>query len=225
MEINKIATVYTDFPDKFGIPRQSGIVESLKGKIIFEPKYRDVSSVKGLSEYSHIWILWMFSKTGKKDWSPTVRPPRLGGNTRVGVFATRSPNRPNPIGLSAVKLDRIVLDKELGPVLEVTGIDMVDGTSVVDIKPYLSFADSYPGAVCGFADSHLKDKIKVEIPDEIQSALTPELKETLYGILSDDPRPHYQNDENRIYGFNFKNFEIKFRVANNLLTVISVTKV
>ena len=215
-----IAKIYTDFPEKFGLPRQSGLIKELRGKIIFEPEYRDISAVRGLEEYSHIWLLWEFSGFGG-DWSPTVRPPRLGGNKRVGVFATRSPNRPNPIGLSAVRLRKISLDKKLGAVLEVSGIDMVNGTPIYDIKPYLSFADSYPDAVCGFADEKFGDKAAVEIPESIANTLGAETLLQLREILAEDPRPHYQNDPDRIYGFTFKNLEIRFKAVNGVIKLLS----
>ena len=217
-----IARIYTDFPDKFGIPRQSGIIKELKGRVVFEPPYRDFRAVKELSEYSHIWLLWLFSRSEREEWSPTVRPPRLGGNTRVGVFATRSPYRPNPIGMSAVKLDRVVVDEGLGPVLEVSGIDMVDGTPILDIKPYLSFADSYPNAVCGFADRLYGRSLKVIIPDSISKTIPDDLTATLSGLLAEDPRPRYQNDPERVYGFAFSKYEVKFKVDGDVLTVISV---
>ena len=217
-----IARIYTDFPDKFGIPRQSGIVKELKGRVVFEPPYRDYRAVKELSEYSYIWLLWLFSRSEREEWSPTVRPPRLGGNTRVGVFATRSPYRPNPIGMSAVKLDRVVLDESLGPVLEVSGIDIVDGTPILDIKPYLTFADSYPNAVCGFADRLYGQQLAVIIPESILKTIPDDLTDALKGILAEDPRPRYQNDPERVYGFAFGKYEVKFKVDGEILTVISV---
>ena len=217
-----IARIYTDFPDKFGIPRQSGIVKELKGRVVFEPPYRDYRAVKELSEYSHIWLLWLFSRSEREEWSPTVRPPRLGGNMRVGVFATRSPYRPNPIGMSAVKLDRVVVDEGLGPVLEVSGIDIVDGTPILDIKPYLSFADSYPGAVCGFADRLYGQQLKVIIPHSISKTIPDDLTDALKGLLAEDPRPRYQNDPERVYGFAFNKYDVKFKVDGEILTVISV---
>lgn len=217
-----IARIYTDFPDKFGIPRQSGIVKELKGRVVFEPPYRDYRAVKELSEYSHIWLLWLFSRSEREEWSPTVRPPRLGGNTRVGVFATRSPYRPNPIGMSAVKLDRVVMDESLGPVLEVSGIDIVDGTPILDIKPYLTFADSYPNAVCGFADRLYGQQLAVIIPESILKTIPDDLTDALKGILAEDPRPRYQNDPERVYGFAFGKYEVKFKVDGEILTVISV---
>ncbi len=217
-----IAKIYTDFPEKFGLPRQSGLIKELRGKIVFEPEYRDISAVRGLEEYSHIWLLWEFSGFGGGDWSPTVRPPRLGGNKRVGVFATRSPNRPNPIGLSAVRLEKISLDKKLGAVLEVSGIDMMNGTPIYDIKPYLSFADSYPEAVCGFAAEKFAEKAAVEIPESIANTLDAETLLQLREILEEDPRPHYQNDPDRIYGFTFKEMQIRFCAKDGLIKVLSV---
>ena len=221
-EMKPIARIYTDFPNKFGIPRQSGIVKELKGRVVFEPPYRDYRAVKELSEYSQIWLLWLFSRSEREDWSPTVRPPRLGGNTRVGVFATRSPYRPNPIGMSAVNLDRVVIDENLGPVLEVSGIDIVDGTPILDIKPYLSFADSYPNAVCGFADRLYGRSHNVIMPDSVSKNLPADLTDTLKGLLAEDPRPRYQNDPERVYGFAFSKYEVKFKVDGAVLTVISV---
>lgn len=217
-----IAKIYTDFPEKFGLPRQSGLIKELRGKIVFEPEYRDISAVRGLEEYSHIWLLWEFSGFGGGDWSPTVRPPRLGGNKRVGVFATRSPNRPNPIGLSAVRLEKISLDKKLGAVLEVSGIDMMNGTPIYDIKPYLSFADSYPEAVCGFAAEKFAEKAAVEIPESIANTLDAETLLQLREILEEDPRPHYQNDPDRIYRFTFKGMQIRFCAKDGLVKVLSV---
>lgn len=221
-EMKIIAKVYTDFPEKFGIPRQSGLVKTLKGRIVFEPPYRDYRAVKELSEYSHIWLIWLFSLCEREGWSATVRPPRLGGNKRVGVFATRSPYRPNPIGLSAVKLDRVISDESLGPVLEVSGIDMADGTPILDIKPYLSFADSYPDAVCGFADRLYGQSLNVVIPDELLSSIPADLTDTLKDLLAEDPRPRYQNDPERVYGFTFNKYEVKFKAEGDVLTVISV---
>lgn len=216
-----IAKIYTDFPEKFGLPRQSGLVENLRGKIVFEPEYRDISAVRGLEEYSHIWLLWEFSGFKGGDWSPMVRPPRLGGNKRVGVFATRSPNRPNPIGLSAVRLEKISLDKKLGAVLEVSGIDMMNGTPIYDIKPYLSFADSYPHAVCGFAAEKFGEKATVEIPESIAYTLDAETLLQLKKILEEDPRPHYQTDPERVYGFTFKSLEIHFKAGKGVIKLLS----
>lgn len=221
-KMKPIARIYTDFPDKFGLPRQSGLVKGLKGRVVFEPPYRDYRAVKELGEYSHIWLIWAFSRCERENWSPTVRPPRLGGNTRVGVFATRSPYRPNPIGLSAVRLERVIRDESLGPVLEVSGIDMADGTPIFDIKPYLSFADSYPNAVCGFADRLYGQSLRVNIPAEISNTLSEDLINQLSELLAEDPRPRYQDDPERIYGFFFNKYEIKFRVDKDILTVVSI---
>lgn len=224
-KINVVAKIYTDFPEKFGLPRQSGLVPQLAGKIVFEPKYRNFSAVKELADFSHIWVIWNFSKSEKSDWSPTVRPPRLGGNRRVGVFATRSPFRPNSLGLSALKLEKIENDKELGPILYVSGIDMVSGTPIFDIKPYLSFADSYPQAVDGFAHLVKENRLKVEIEKDLIKDIPKETVDALYEILAGDPRPHYHNDENRVYGFEFSVYQVKFIVKNDLLKVISIENI
>lgn len=218
-----IARIYTDFPEKFGVPRQSGIVPELKGKIVFEPEYRNPAAVRGLDGYSHIWVIWNFSLSDKKDWSATVRPPRLGGNKRIGVFATRSPYRPNPIGLSALKLEGIEQDAALGPVIYVSGVDTVNGTPIFDIKPYLSFADSYPQAASGFADALYGEKLDVIIPDAVKRLLTAEECDIVRNILEGDPRPHYQNDGNRVYGLSYSGYEIKFTVKDKTLTVVSIT--
>lgn len=219
--IRPIAKIYTDFPEKFGLPRQSGLVAGLRGKIVFEPPFRDPSAVRGLEEYTHIWLLWLFSESPGGRFMPTVRPPRLGGNKRVGVFATRSPNRPNSIGLSAVRLEGIHLDKKLGPVISVSGIDMMNETPILDIKPYLGFADAHPEAVCGFADRHRDEKLQVEFSQSAANTLTDEAQAELYAILAEDPRPHYQNNPERIYGFTYRDFEIAFKVENGLLTVLN----
>lgn len=222
--MKKIAVIRTDFKEKFGVPRQSGLSEGAKGKIIFEPEYRNREALRGLSDYSHIWIIWGFSENKETDkgWSPTVRPPRLGGNVRVGVFATRSPNRPNPIGLSSVKLDKIEYDKEFGPVIYVSGVDMLDGTPVYDIKPYIAFTDSHPDAKCGFSDYTKEYEITVEfLNDSIKKIKECEVKE-IKNILSQDPRPSYIEDGDRIYGMKFKDYEIKFRVENGTLFVLDI---
>ena len=219
-----IAHIHTQFPEKFGIPRQSGLVPDARGEIIFEPSFRNPDAVKGIEEFSHLWLLWDFSRAKQKEFHATVAPPRLGGKERRGVFATRSPYRPNSIGMSAVKLEKITVDKELGPVIEVSGIDMVSGTPIIDIKPYLSFADSYPDAVCGFADKLYSDELEVIIPDNIKNSLPKETAEQLKGVLSGDPRPRYHDDPSRIYGFDFGEYEVKFQVKKRVLTVISVLK-
>lgn len=218
-----IATVKTDFPEKFGLPRQSGVVKGLVGRVIFEPDYRDFSAVKELTEFSHIWLIWGFSKSHKKgEWSPTVRPPRLGGNERIGVFATRSPYRPNPIALSAVKLEKIENDPVNGPILVVSGIDMADGTPVYDIKPYISYTDAVNGAVCGFADKPYDKKLDVELPDGFAKMLGKDKSAQLCEALACDPRPRYHRDEQRVYGFEFAGFEVKFKVHGSVLCVADV---
>ncbi len=220
--MKRIATVITDLPSKFGVPRQSGRVPSLSGKIIFEPEYRRREAVRGLDGYSHIWLIWEFSEIESGEWRPTVRPPRLGGNKRVGVFATRSPYRPNPIGLSSVRLDRIDLDSPDGPTLYISGADLVSGTPIYDIKPYLPSSDSHPDAVGGFADEKLGYCLRVECDAELISRIPEDKRETLTAVLAEDPRPSYQNDANRIYGFPFAGFDVKFKVSDGLLTVVDV---
>lgn len=222
LTLKKIAKIRTDFPSKFGIPRQSGLVPELKAQIVFEPKYRDASALKGLEGFSHLWILWEFSESVCEDWHPTVRPPRLGGNKRVGVFATRSPFRPNPIGLSSVKLEEIRKTSDKGTILIVSGADLLDGTPIYDIKPYIPYADSHPDAVGGFADDVFGDKLQVEIPNEFAKILTEEKLTALKAVLRNDPRPAYQNDENREYGFDFAGFSVKFTVKQDVLTVTSI---
>ena len=219
-----IAIIHSDFPTKFGIPRQSGIVKSLQAKIIFEPEYRNIDAVRGLEGYSYIWLIWEFSGNIRDGWSPTVRPPRLGGNARMGVFATRSPFRPNPIGLSSVKLEGIDYDNELGPVLRVSGVDLMDGTPIYDIKPYLPYTDSHPEALGGFSDDTKDYELEVEFPDKLLSIIPEELREGLFGVLSQDPRPAYQNDSERIYGFEFGEYNIKFIVDGERLSVCQVEK-
>ncbi|MBQ9938620.1 MAG: tRNA (N6-threonylcarbamoyladenosine(37)-N6)-methyltransferase TrmO, partial [Oscillospiraceae bacterium] len=191
-ELKIIGHIITDFADKFGVPRQSGIVDT-KARIVFEPEYRVAEAFRGLEGYSHLWIIWMFSKAVREEWSPTVRPPRLGGNKRLGVFATRSPFRPNPVGLSSVRLERIEFTKELGPVLHVSGADMVSGTPIYDIKPYLAYTDSHPDAVGGFSDSVRDHALEVVCDDALLSTLPEALQQTLPGVLAHDPRPSYQH--------------------------------
>ena len=216
-----IAHIHTDFPTKFGIPRQSGIIESLQGRIVFEPEYRIAEAVRGLEDFSHIWLLWEFSEAVRDTWSPTVRPPRLGGNVRKGVFATRSPFRPNPIGLSAVKLEKIETDPQLGPVLHVSGADMMDGTPIYDIKPYIAYTDSHPEAVSGFATKPAEYLLEVDFTDTLLNKVRPDLRESLIAVLAHDPRPQYQDDPNRIYGMAFGGMEVKFKVEGELLTVVA----
>lgn len=225
MEIEKIAIVRTDFKTKFGIPRQSQTVARLEGTIIFEPKYRNPDTLRGLEHFSHFWIVWGFSENEGAKYNATVRPPKLGGNTRMGVFATRSPFRPNGLGLSLVKLDKIEKNDKYGHILHVLGVDMVDKTPIYDIKPYLPNADCAPDATGGFADEIGDYKLEV-IADEKTLALLPQKKrEILVEILAEDPRPAYIDDSERIYGFPFADCEIKFKVENKTLTVLSIEKI
>ena len=223
MNIKPIAHIQTDFPTKFGIPRQSGIIESLKGRIVFEPEYRNVEAVRGLEEFSHIWLLWEFSEAVHEGWSPTVRPPRLGGNVRKGVFATRSPFRPNPIGLSSVKLDKVEIDPKLGPVLHVSGADLMDGTPLYDIKPYIAYTDSHPDAVSGFATKPAEYLLEVDFPEELLQKVPENQRKSLIEVLAHDPRPQYHDDPERVYGMAFGGMEVKFKVAQQKLTVLEIT--
>ena len=224
MTIHPIATIQTDFPAKFGIPRQSGLVSDLTGTILFEPAYRSAEALRGLDGFSHLWLIWAFHATEQTEWSPTVRPPRLGGNARMGVFATRSPFRPNPLGLSAVAIDSIADDPKYGPIIRVRGADLMDGTPIYDIKPYIPYTDSIPTATGGFAQTAPEPLLQVEAPEKIFALLPPEKREALRAILALDPRPSYQHDPGRVYGFPFAGFEIKFRVADDVLTVVEVQK-
>ena len=192
-----IARIHTDFPTKFGIPRQSGLIPDLKAEIVFEPEYRNPDALRGIEEFSHLWLIWEFSGAVRKEWSPTVRPPRLGGNTRMGVFATRSPFRPNPVGLSSVQLDSVELHTDRGPVLHVSGADLMDGTPIYDIKPYLAFADSHPDALGGFTDQTRKYGLSVEIPEMLLERIQEKKRESLKAVLAHDPRPSYQDDPER----------------------------
>ena len=218
-----IAHIHTDFPTKFGIPRQSGIIASLQGRIVFEPEYRVAEAVRGLEAFSYIWILWEFSKAVRDTWSPTVRPPRLGGNVRKGVFATRSPFRPNPIGLSSVRLEKVDIDPKLGPVLYVSGIDLMDGTPIYDIKPYIAYTDSHPDAVSGFASTPTEYLLEVDFPEVLLQKVAESQRESLIEVLAHDPRPQYQNDPERVYGMEFGGIEVKFKVDGELLTVVEVS--
>ncbi len=218
--MNIIAHIKTDFPTKFGIPRQSGLA-NFEATIVFEPNYRNAEALRGIEGYSHLWLIWKFSKAERNTWSPTVRPPRLGGNTRVGVFATRSPFRPNPIGLSSVKLLGVEKTSE-GLVLRVSGADLLDGTPIYDIKPYLAFTDSHPDAIGGFADDKKEYALKVDFPENLLLKIPESKREALLELLSEDPRPQYIDDANREYGFPFANREIKFTVSNGILTVTEV---
>ena len=219
-----IARIHNDFPTKFGLPRQSGLVSGLRSTIVFEEPYRVPEALRGLDGYSHLWLVWEFSEAKRDAWSPTVRPPKLGANVRMGVFATRSPFRPNPIGLSCVKLESIEHRPGLGHVPVVSGADMMDGTPIYDIKPYLPHADCHPEAVGGFADAHVDDHVDVVFPEEHLRHVPEDLRETLIGVLSQDPRPAYQKDPDRVYGFAYADMEVRFTVANGVLTVCSVEK-
>lgn len=217
-EMKIIARISTPFKTKFGIPRQSGVAPDVKGEIVFEPDYREIEAVRGLEGFSHIWLIWCFSESVSDKWSPTVRPPRLGGNVRMGVFATRSPFRPNPIGLSSVVLERIEYTDDRGPVLHVRGADLMDGTPIFDIKPYVAYADSHPDASGGFTDTAEFKKLCVELGDGV----TPPLSEGLIEVLENDPRPRYHDDPERVYGMEYDGREVKFRVRGDTLTVIEI---
>lgn len=217
-----IARIHTDFSTKFGVPRQSGLVEALEAEIIFEPPYREPAALRGLEGFSHLWLVWVFHQAAGRPWSPTVRPPRLGGNRRMGVFATRSPFRPNPVGLSAVKLAGIEAVGPSGPVLRVRGADLVDGTPILDIKPYLPYADCIPEASGGFAPQPALAPLTVEIPPALLERVPPERREALEAVLAQDPRPRYQADPERIYGFTFAGLEVRFTVEGDRLTVREV---
>lgn len=221
-ELKIIARIRSDFPSKFGIPRQSGLVEELKAELVFEPEYRNPEALRGIEGFSHIWLIWLFSEAVRASWSPTVRPPRLGGNTRMGVFATRSPFRPNPIGLSAVRLDGIRRDETLGQVLLVSGADLMDGTPILDIKPYLPFADSYPQASGGFTGQKIDGPLKVEVSQPLLAQVPKEHRQALLGVLAQDPRPSYHTDPQRVYGMEFAGLEVKFSVQNDVLTVLTI---
>ena len=224
MEIKPIAHIRTDFPEKFGIPRQSGLARSLKGRIVFEPEYRNPDALRGLEEFSHIWIIWEFSANrSTSSWQPTVRPPRLGGNTAMGVFATRSPFRPNPLGLSCVKLDSVEFLTNEGPVINVCGADLMDGTPIYDIKPYIRYADARPEALCGYVDSLEERSLKVVFPSELSERISDRnLIPALVETLRLDPRPSYHDDSERLYGLSFSDVNVKFKVDGKVLTVVDV---
>ncbi len=220
-----IANIHSDFPTKFGIPRQSGLVEELTAKIVFTPDYRAPEAVRGLEDFSHIWLIWQFSKAVRENWSPTVRPPRLGGNTRMGVFATRSPFRPNAIGLSCVRLLKVEPNTPEGPVLTVAGADLMDGTPILDIKPYIPYADCQMEATGGFTDTAGDFLLKVEFPPELLSMVPEDRREALIGVLRHDPRPSYQRNAERVYGMEFAGVNVRFRVEGDVLTVVDCEKV
>jgi tRNA-Thr(GGU) m(6)t(6)A37 methyltransferase TsaA len=224
MEITKIAEIRTDFKTKFGIPRQSGIIKELTGKIVFEKEFRSSDAIRGLDGFSHLWIIWEFSKSNRGKFSPTVRPPKLGGNEKMGVFATRSPFRPNPLALSLVKIEKIYLDDKKGPIIEVSGIDMVDKTPIYDIKPYLPYADSVENASAGFTEEIENFILDVEYDGDIMENFPLEKREGLIKILAQDPRPSYIDDSERIYGFVYCGYEIKFKVNGKILTLVKIEK-
>ena len=217
-----VAYIKSDFTSKFGIPRQSGLAD-LEAEIHFYPEYQNPEAVRGLEEYSYLWLIWEFSRSIRKEWSPTVRPPKLGGNTRVGVFATRSPFRPNPIGLSSVQLTGITLDPQDGPVIHIQGADLLDGTPIYDIKPYLPYVDAHPDAVGGFAEEKKWYHLQINCPDELLARLPEESRAALPELLAQDPRPSYQKDPERVYGFSYAGHEIQFQVRDGLLTVLHIS--
>ena len=214
-----IAHIRTDFPAKFGVPRQSGLVPALKGRIVFLPEYRNPDALRGLDGYSHLWLLWQFSEAVREGWSPTVRPPRLGGNRRMGVFATRSPYRPNAVGLSSVQLTRIEWESPQGAILHVSGADLMDGTPIFDIKP---FTDSHPDAVGGFADAQTGYALEVDFPAPLLEMIAPDDRDALLALLAGDPRPSYQDDPERVYGMPYAAYDVQFTVADGRLTVCDV---
>ena len=220
--MNVIAKMKSDFPTKFGIPRQSGLVDELRSTIIFEPEYRNDDALRGIEDFSHIWIIWQFSEAVRQDWSPTVRPPRLGGNTRLGVFATRSPFRPNSIGLSSVRLLGVEHTAEYGTVLHVAGADLMDGTPIFDIKPYIPYADSHPDATGGFTDTAEDFMLEVDFPARLLEILPQDKRQAAIGVLSHDPRPSYQRTPDRVYGLTFAEHDIRFTVTDSVLHVMEV---
>ena len=217
-----IARIHCDFKEKFGIPRQSGLVPQAKARIVFEPEYRNPDALRGIETYSHLWLIWSFSKAERDTWSPTVRPPRLGGNTRLGVFATRSPFRPNAIGLSSVTLEEVILSSPDGPVLVVGGADLLDGTPIYDIKPYLPYVDSHPNARGGFTENTADYALAVVFPDDLLARVDADKREALRGVLAGDPRPSYQSDPARVYGVRYAQYNVKFTVDGGTLTVVDV---
>ena len=220
--ITPIAVMHSDFKSKFGIPRQSGLVEQLQSTIVFEPEFRNPDALRGIEAFSHLWLIWQFSAAVRQDWSPTVRPPRLGGNTRMGVFATRSPFRPNHLGLSCVRLLSVERTKEFGTVLRVGGGDLMDGTPIFDIKPYIPYSDCKPEAAGGFTEQAGSFLLEVAFPTELLNKLPEDKREAAIGVLSHDPRPSYQADPERIYGLSFAGFNLRFKVQGQLLTVLEV---
>jgi len=219
-----IARIHTDLPEKFGLPRQGCLIPELRGKIVFEPEFRSMDAIRGLEDFSHLWLIWQFSQAVRDTWSPLVRPPRLGGNEKMGVFATRSPFRPNAIGLSCVELEKVEKTKDLGPVIWVRGVDLMDGTPIFDIKPYLAYADSRPDAVGGWTDVVERKYLQVECGEEMLQKLHPSQHKALLAVLANDPRPRYQDDPQRIYGLSFAGWNVKFRVEDQTLYVVEVEK-
>ena len=219
-----IARIHSDFSSKFGVPRQSGLVDALESTLVFEPEFRNADALRGLEGFSHLWLVWVFDQAIRDSWSPTVRPPRLGGNQRMGVFATRSPFRPNPIALSSVKLAGIQHTAEYGPILKIRGADLMDGTPILDIKPYIPYADSHPDAIGGFASAPAGETLEVVIPPELLDLVPENRRDALRGVLAQDPRPHYQDDPERIYGFGFAGLEVRFSVNGTRLTVSDIQK-
>ena len=223
--IQVIARMKSDFPTKFGIPRQSGLVSQLRSTIIFEPEFRNADALRGITEFSHLWLIWQFSEAVRSGWSPTVRPPRLGGNIRMGVFATRSPFRPNSLGLSSVRLLGLEETKEYGTVIHVAGADLMDGTPIFDIKPYIPYGDCHNDATGGFTDAAKDFLLHVDFPNELLAKLPQDKQDAAIGVLSHDPRPSYQKDSDRVYGLTFAGFDIRFRVKDSLLTVLEVSPI
>ena len=223
MQITPIAHIRSDFPTKFGVPHQSGVADRLQALVVMEPEFRIPEAFRGMEAFSHLWVLWEFSETKRDTWSPTVRPPRLGGNTRMGVFATRSPFRPNPLGLSSVRLLEVRQDPELGPALMIAGADLMDGTPIYDIKPYIA-PDCHPEAVCGFTDQVEKRRLPVDFPEEFLRKVEPDKREALIQVLEGDPRPAYQKDPERIYGMPFAGMDVHFRVQEEVLHVCGLDR-
>lgn len=220
-----IARIRSDFPTKFGIPRQSGLVKELQATIIMEPEFRNPDMLRGIDGFSHLWLIWQFSANADKEWSPTVRPPRLGGNTRLGVFATRSTFRPNFMGLSSVKFEGLEQTKEFGTVIHISGADLMDGTPIFDIKPYIPYGDAHPDAIGGFTDTAASYLLDVEFPNELLQMLPADKQQAVIGVLSHDPRPSYQRDSDRIYGISFAGYDIRFTVKGGKLTVVEVNEI
>lgn len=223
-QMRVIAHIKSDFPTKFGIPRQSGLVDALSATVVFEPEFRNTDALRGLEDFSHLWLIWQFSEAVRENWSPTVRPPRLGGNTRLGVFATRSPFRPNAIGLSSVRIIGIENTSQYGTVIHVSGADLMDGTPIFDIKPYIPYCDCHPDALGGFTENADQYLLSVSIPDQLLQRIPEDKRSALTGILQHDPRPSYQRDPNRVYGLSFAGFDVRFQVEENSLTVLDIQK-